>query len=313
MILTALILDTYRQILSNRVFRILAALSALMVFASFAVQFLPDRVRILWGVWEQTYSPLPIQPDWVRMVIWGIQEVLVVGLAGVTGMFLSVAATASFTPEAMRPGTLHLYLSRPISRTMLLLSHYFGGLLFVLLLALFLLGGTTLGFRTSSGVILPGYLLCALPIVYLFAVLFAFSTLIGVITRSTPASLVATLILWTFSTAMRPIHEGIAKGESFLFDVLRTLEWPEWPVKALGGLYWILPKTSEVLNFQARLFYWGWPEAMAAEQSGGPMRHHMESSADWTAVDMTLSIGTSLAFAASCLALAVWRLHRRDV
>ncbi len=313
MILRALIVDTYRQILSNRVFRILAALSALVVFMSFAVQILPDRIRIFWGMWEQTYSPLPVHPEWVRMVIWNIQQVLVIGLAGVTGMFLSVAATASFTPDAMRPGTLHLYLSRPLSRTHLLLSHYLGGLLFVAILALFLLGGTTLGFRTSSGIVLPGYLLCTVPIVALFAVLFAFSTLIGVITRSTPASLVATLILWTVSTALRPIHDGIAKGESFLFDVLRSLEWPVWPVRILEGLYWVLPKTAEAKYFQARFFYWGWPDALDDTEMDGPMESFMESSAHWTAGDMALSIGTSAAFAAACLAMAVWRLHRRDV
>ena len=109
---------------------------------------------------------------------------------------LALISTASIFPDLIAGGSIDLYLSKPISRLRLFLTKYLGGLLFVVLqTAVFALGSYLVfglrggQWRTSMFLIVP---LATL----LFSYLFAVCVLVGVLTRSTIAAILVTILFW---------------------------------------------------------------------------------------------------------------------
>ncbi len=105
-------------------------------------------------------------------------------LLGFVLIFLGILVTASIVPDMLQPGSLHLLLSKPISRTLLLLSKFIGGCAFVLLcvcqlvLGLWLIAGLRLDIWNTR-------LLWCIPVsVFLFSVFFSVSVLAGLRWRS---------------------------------------------------------------------------------------------------------------------------------
>ncbi|MEO1530182.1 MAG: ABC transporter permease [Planctomycetota bacterium] len=105
-------------------------------------------------------------------------------LLGLALVFLGVLVTASIVPEMLQPGSLHLLLSKPVSRTKLLLAKYVGGCAFVLLcvsqimIGLWLVAGARLDLWNAR------FLLCIPVLVLLFAVYYSVSILAGLFWRS---------------------------------------------------------------------------------------------------------------------------------
>ncbi|QDV41513.1 ABC-2 family transporter protein [Stieleria neptunia] len=126
---------------------------------------------------------VPIMMDW---------------LLGFALIFLGILVTASIIPDMLQPGSLHLLLSKPISRTMLLLSKFVGGCAFVFLCVCQLVVGLWLisGFRLD---IWNARVLWCIPVaVFLFAVFFSVSLLAGLRWRSPILSIGVTCMFGAF-------------------------------------------------------------------------------------------------------------------
>ena len=105
-------------------------------------------------------------------------------LLGFALIFLGILVTASMIPDMLQPGSLHLLLSKPVSRTMLLISKCIGGCVFVLLCVIQLVVGLYLvaGLRLD---IWNLRLLWCIPVsVFLFSVFYSVSVLAGLRWRS---------------------------------------------------------------------------------------------------------------------------------
>ncbi|MGB7326368.1 MAG: ABC transporter permease [Rubripirellula sp.] len=105
-------------------------------------------------------------------------------LLGFVLIFLGILVTASIVPDMLQPGSLHLLLSKPVSRSMLLISKFIGGCAFVLLcvtqlvLGLYLIAGARLDIWNIR-------LLWCIPVsVFLFSVFYSVSTFAGLRWRS---------------------------------------------------------------------------------------------------------------------------------
>lgn len=105
-------------------------------------------------------------------------------LLGFVLIFLGILVTASIAPEMLQAGSLHLLISKPVSRAMLLISKFTGGCAFVLLCVTQLVVGLWLiaGFRLD--IWNPRILLCIPVAVFLFAVFYSVSFLAGLIWRT---------------------------------------------------------------------------------------------------------------------------------
>src|SRR5665213_1966984 len=89
------------------------------------------------------------------------------------GIALSVFASAGLVAALFEPGRIELLLSKPVSRTRLLLGRYVGNLVVVAANIVYLTVGSWLIFGIKTGLWGAGYLLSSVFTIFVFAVLLA--------------------------------------------------------------------------------------------------------------------------------------------
>jgi hypothetical protein len=109
---------------------------------------------------------------------------------GVVGVF------ASIIPQTYAAGAIDLLLSKPISRSLLFLTKYFGGCMFILINAAYVIGGLWLIAGLRMGQWSNRLLLCIPVFLFLFAIYYAVSGLAGVIWRNAIVSVVMAVLFW---------------------------------------------------------------------------------------------------------------------
>lgn len=111
-------------------------------------------------------------------------------------VFVAILVTASIIPNMVETGSIHLLLSKPISRFLLLLTKFVGGCSFVLLNITYLLGGLWLIFGLRFGIWETRLLACIPIILFLFAVYYSVSIWAGLVWRNTVVVVVVSILLW---------------------------------------------------------------------------------------------------------------------
>lgn len=122
--------------------------------------------------------------QFVTLINQWVMPTLINWLLGFILVFLGILVTASIIPDMLQPGSLHLLLSKPVSRPWLLLSKFVGGCAFVFLCVTQLVVGLWLiaGFRLD---IWNARLLWCIPVaVFSFSVFYSVSVLAGLRWRS---------------------------------------------------------------------------------------------------------------------------------
>ncbi len=271
----ALVVDTWREALARKTLLGFAGASTLFLLTvAFALNL--DVVKgslaaaTLFGHSLQMRGRPP-----------AIGEVVAGGLAafaGLTyglGIFLAIFSTGNQVPNLMRRGTVDLYLSRPVARSRVLLGRFFGGATLVAANLLYLCGGLMLIVGIKTGLWEGRFLLAAVLIFVVFLTFLGFMYLVGVLSGSTPLSVMLSYGLWVVSMPLAA-HDRIAVAMDSRLSAA-----------AVNGLYWVLPKTAEIGRDIVRLVIGkGSPGAAA--------------------------LATTAAFGAVCLALAVALFHRKS-
>jgi ABC-type transport system involved in multi-copper enzyme maturation permease subunit len=259
-ILRALARNALHQVLDNLVFRILAGLILVPIAFAFLVGFHQDEIVLAFGLQRWSYAELyglvdarpGLHPreDTLEGLVWLVLD----NLGGTVGVLFCVAATAFFVPRLIERGSAGVVFGKPVSRTTLYLSRFGAGLSFVLLLSGVLAGGMCLGLWLVSGYADPGILCAPLALAYVYGLTHAVSMLCGILTRSSVASLLLTLLFfvlnWTVhftwrqheessarraAAAAEEIERGAAGDEEATGPLLRTFL----------ALHFVLPKTSD--------------------------------------------------------------------
>ena len=208
-IVRALLEDSRQQVLDNKVFRLLVILTGIPILLTILVGFHEDRMEVLWGLYTIEYAELiqsfgggqggPRTESLSAGFIQGIQALVVEFFAGSLGVLFCIAATAFFMPRVLEKGAADTLFSKPVSRLAILLSRYVAGLLFIAGISIVLVFGMFFGFGLRSGYWDPGFLWGALTLVYLFGMMHAFSLCIAVLTRSSTAAILMTIVLFFIS------------------------------------------------------------------------------------------------------------------
>lgn len=275
-VIAALFKDALYQVLDNKVFRLLVILIGVMVLPTFLVAAREESLVVLFGWREFFYEDIfsafgqafPGKQGAAVQLIGTVQGLLVDNLAGTFGIVFAIAATAFFMPRMIEKGAADTVFSKPVSRLTLMLSRYFSGLLFVSLLAVLLVGGMHLGLLLNSGYSDPGFLWSALTLIYLFALLHAFSIAVGVLTRSTVAAILLSLMFFVFTGC---VHNGWQARRFFLEVVEPELQAErgetsegsdeeetmkvvaEGLFSVINVLHYVLPKTNDASVIAASL------------------------------------------------------------
>jgi ABC-type transport system involved in multi-copper enzyme maturation permease subunit len=202
----SLMRDAYLQVADNLVFRIMLGVVFAMVASTFAIGFRDDHVSLLFGLGKLDYESVLGSVGWFFGVVGTenraatfveqLQQSFANSIAGTFGALFSVVATSFFVPRMLEKGAADTLFSKPVTRGVLVLSRYFGSIVFVGILSTVLVFGMWAGFAVASGYTNPRFLWAAPMLIYQFALLAAFSTFFGALTRSSIATLLLTVLSW---------------------------------------------------------------------------------------------------------------------
>ena len=230
----ALIRDTFREAFARKIFWGLFGLSIVMIlFFLFILKI--DIVEggiataSLFGMGANRRMVGVDVDRIVRGVYGGIATFLYTW-----GMFLAVFASAGLIPSVLEPGRIELLVSKPVSRTHILLGRYAGNVLVVSCNVIFLVLGiwTILGVKT--GIWSPMFLISIATTIFIFAVLLAVVVLVGVLFDSAALATMVTVAMMIISPILA--QTGL---------MMRLLS-SEWSREIWRTLYYSLPKVYDL-------------------------------------------------------------------
>jgi len=230
----ALIRDTFREALARKIFWGLFGLSIVMILFFLFIL----KIDIVEGG-IATASLFGTTPN-RRMIGVDVDRIVRGVYAGIAtflytwGMFLAVFASAGLIPSVLEPGRIELLVSKPVSRTHILLGRYAGNLLVVSCNVIFLVLGiwTILGVKT--GIWSPMFLISIATTIFIFAVLLAVVVLVGVLFESAA--------LATMVTVAMMIMSPILAQTGLMMRLLSS----EWSREIWRTLYYSLPKVYDL-------------------------------------------------------------------
>ena len=223
----------------------------------------PRMVRI-W-VTEPTlggYIPLAPVPAALGYQLWFLTSI--VNFFGtLAAVLVGVVITSFFIPNMLRKGTVDLLLAKPIHRWLLLVYKYIGGLAFVFFNIAFAMVGIWLVLGIRTGLWPTGSLALILTTTFFFAILYAISTFIGVVTRSIVTSIMVTIAAWVVLFAVGATHtvfdreyrleqDAEAKGQ----PLPKEKQWGNNAVGQTARVFHArLPRTSDVEKMSDIIVY----------------------------------------------------------
>lgn len=224
-----------------------------------------------------------------------ILDSLVNGVGGAVLLLISVILTSFFIPNALRKGSLDLMISKPIGKVQFLLYKYFGGLIFIAIVASIAVGGVWFVTGLRAGIFDLRFLLLIPALVFTFALLYAFSTLIGTLTRNAIAAMLLTIffafILWVIGQA------------KFLVEIRKAVrgETDGW-YEAIDTLNNVSPRYKDLDKLTTRLI---------ADGVMTPISIRIEDLF-FEAPSYGATIGVTLFYIIAFLSIASWRHSTRD-
>jgi ABC-type transport system involved in multi-copper enzyme maturation permease subunit len=222
-VLAATMVDTLRYLRSRYMFWIVLAMSAIGAVALFATySFTPEGIRFLWFEPIEN-ADLKAGSPGSRVLILGLFNGMFVKFwLGWGAMILALVSTASIVPDFLRGGSIDLSLSRPIRRPVLFMYKYLGVLLFALIQLTIAVGFAYLLIGIRFDMWLPKALL-AIPLLSLqFAYLSCISTFLAVVTRSTIASLLGTILIWFVTFLIQFSSNSLTEQTASLESLIAT-------------------------------------------------------------------------------------------
>lgn len=192
---TAMLVDAYRELAAGKLFWVTMLLSLLCVGAFAMVGINETGLTVLWYTIpiDAFNTGVISEPLFYKMIflnlgigIWLTWVATVLALVSTSGIF----------PSLLTGGQIETMLSKPISRWRLFLTKFGTGLVFVALqVTVFCVASVlVIGFRGGSW--MPEIFISIPIVLAFFSFLFSIMTVFGMITRSTIASLLLTILVW---------------------------------------------------------------------------------------------------------------------
>jgi len=221
----ALLVDAYRELNSKKLFWITMILSGVVVAAFAALGINENGLTLLWfeiGDFNGFLTSATLPPDQLYKSLFA-NFGITFWLSWIATI-LALVSTSSMIPDFIASGAIELTLSKPIARLRLFLTKFAVGLLFVGLQVLTFSAACFVVIGVRGGAWEPGVFL-AVPIVLLFfSYLFAVCVLFGLLTRSTIASLLLTLLFWFLCFGINATEVLVLNGRESNVVLAESLE-----------------------------------------------------------------------------------------
>jgi ABC-type transport system involved in multi-copper enzyme maturation permease subunit len=227
----ALIRDTFREAFARKIFWGLFGLSTVMIlFFLFLLKIdIVEGAMATVSLFGRSSNRVNDLEKLVRGVYGGIAAYLYVW-----GMVIAVFASAGLIPSVLEPGRIELLLSKPISRTHILLGRYAGNVLVISCNVTYLVLGVWLIFGFKTGIWDSRFLISIATTIFIFAVLLTVVVLVGVVFESAAlATMVAVALM---------IMSAILAQTSTMLKLLSS----EWSRDVWRTLYYTFPKVYDM-------------------------------------------------------------------
>ena len=192
----AIFIDAYRELNARKLFWITLSLSTLVALAFLAVGIDSNGIS-LFGAHLSFLKDFNTSIIERPLFFKGLFLNLGVGLwLTWIATILALISTAGIFPDLLSGGSIDLFLSKPIGRLRLFLTKYAAGLAFVFLQVLAFSFASFLLLGIRGGTWEPSVFLAVPVVVVFFSYLYCVCVLLGVMTRSTVASILLTILFW---------------------------------------------------------------------------------------------------------------------
>jgi hypothetical protein len=186
------------------------------------LRFRPQkRVAVTFATMEITPESLPLTKERLEVLVktFFIPPILSF-VIGFVGILFAIAITSPIVPRMYDQGALHLLLSKPVSRSLVFVTKFFGGCAFILLYISLLLGGLFLTLGVRFGIWNFGLIWCIPIFVFSFSIFYSVSALAGAIWKNAIVSLAMTAVFWLACTTVGGTY-GVMKSFVDLSRIVR--------------------------------------------------------------------------------------------
>jgi ABC-type transport system involved in multi-copper enzyme maturation permease subunit len=235
----ALIRETFLEALSKKVFLVFffistAGLLILLAYCSSS------------GFQEQIHNLQPTADDPLGVALREKLRSLQSGLSFAffnAALILAIIITSDLVPNMMTKGVIDLLLSKPLSRTMLLMGKVLGGFAVVVVLTLYFMLGSWLIIAIATGVWTSGYMFSFFPLIITFWGLYGILVYVGIQSRSAVSGMVICfLIVYTVSPLLFSREELLF--QSVTSDLWRTL---------ISAVYHLTPQVADMAQITSNI------------------------------------------------------------
>lgn len=195
--------------------------------------------------WPSAY--LTSGSPWEATLFFGVVRRAIHWWVAGAALLLALCSMTSVLPKTIKSGQAALLFTKSRGRSEVLLGRFAGGLMFAAVPTLICITGLflTLGWRLD---VWEGRLFLAIPFaLMLFAVLSAVAVMLGVLTKSSSASLVVTLIFAASVLALQDAasRPGQVEDEGEFKGMVRSASGGSL---ALQSVAWPLPRTHDLME-----------------------------------------------------------------
>jgi ABC-type transport system involved in multi-copper enzyme maturation permease subunit len=227
----ALIRDTFREAFARKIFWGLFGLSTVMIlFFLFLLKIdIVEGAMATVSVFGRSMNRANDLEKMVRGVYGAIATYLYVW-----GTVIAVFASSGLIPSVLEPGRIELLLSKPISRTHILIGRYIGNVLVISCNVIYLVLGVWLIFGIKTGIWEGRFLISIATSIFVFSVLLSVVVLVGVLFESAAlATMIAVALM---------IMSAILAQTSIMLKLLSS----EWSRNIWRLLYYTFPKIYDM-------------------------------------------------------------------
>ncbi|MEP7146611.1 MAG: ABC transporter permease subunit [bacterium] len=228
MIFLTLIFSTFREAIAKKIFIGFFAISTLIILI-FLFLINVDSVEGMVNMMESTGE------EGVKQLVIGF-EVAMINISYLLIITFCFISVSSFIPSMLEKGHIDLLLSKPVSRTKIILAKFLGGVLLIFISLLYLIGFVWLILSIKSGFWHVPFLYSILWLTLSFAIIYSLIIFIGLVSQSTILSIIVSLFLVFIVGPVLYFREetifSLVSNEAFQFIV--------------NFFYYILPKPTDI-------------------------------------------------------------------
>lgn len=228
MIFLTLLLNTFREAAAKKIFLGFFAISTLIILVFLFlinVDSVDGMVNMMETSGEEGVKNLVIR---FQVAMINISYILVI-----TFCLISVA---SFIPSMLEKGNIDLLLSKPVSRSKIILAKFSGGVLLIFISLVYLIGFVWLILSIKSGFWHIPFLYSIFWLTLSFSIIYSLIIFIGLVSQSTILSILVSLFLVFIVCPVLYIREATI----FTFVTNSTAQF------IVNFFYYILPKTTDI-------------------------------------------------------------------